>query len=80
MLLLFFKQFFSFPFVCLFFFCRICGTNLGNEDSKFVVKYSSERAQSINQSFCIKQRQSCFCHASESQKVASNLFFDQKVL
>ena len=34
------------------------------DGSKIVVKYSSDRAQ-INQYFCIKQQQSCFCHAWE---------------
>ena len=56
-MLLFCKQCFSFPCVCLF--CRICWTHLVNEDSKLWssrVKYSSERVQ-INQSFCIKQQQ-----------------------
>ena len=37
-----------------------------NKDSKIVVKYSSERAQ-INQSFCIKQQQSYFCHSWEPE-------------
>ena len=63
-MLLFLKQCFSFPFVCLY--CRICWTHIVNEDSKIVVKYSSERAQ-INQSFCIKQQQSCFCHEWEPE-------------
>ena len=53
-------------FLLFAFFCRICWTHLVNEDSKIVVKYSSETAQ-INQSFCIKQKQSCFCHAWEPE-------------
>ena len=69
MLLLFFKQCFSFPFLCLS--CRICSTHLVNEDSKIVVKYSSERAQ-INESFCMNSNKVAFL-MHESQKVASNL-------
>ena len=64
MLLLFFKQCFYIFFV--FLSCRICQTHIVNEDSKIVVEYSSERAQ-INQSFCIKQQQSFFCHAWEPE-------------
>ena len=53
-------------FLLFAFFCRICWTHLVNEDSKIVVKYSSETAQ-INQSFCIKQKKSCFCHSWEPE-------------
>ena len=53
-LLLFFKQCFSLVFL-LFVFIVGFAEHTVNEDSKIVVKYSSERAQN-NQSFCIKQQ------------------------
>ena len=67
MLLLFFKRCFRFLFV--FLSCRICQTHIVNDDSKIVVKYSSE---SFNLSVLNSNKVAFVTH--ESQKVASKSF------
>ena len=65
-------------FFLVFLSCRICQTHIVNEDSKILVNYSSERAQ-INQSFCIKQQQSCFCHAWWEPEGGILIIYDKKL-
>ena len=62
-LLLFFKQCFSFPFVCLYY--RICW----NQDSKIVVKCSSDREQINHNLFVLNSNKVAFVmHESQQQQ------------